>query len=195
MLFGGSHNRIVGMFADQFELEGSRWLYRRSQKGEAFAVSEDERSRFIDEFARRLRRFFWLWVAVILAMTCAGVGYTVANDLELEESWIWAGVALLAYPYWISWRRLWGAPQEVLQRRPALAPSRTWTEARRARLAKMSWGQLVIAVASVGLLIWTRSHEHNLLVGWDRLWLVLGAATALGAAWTAFDKWRLTSRR
>ena len=56
-------------FADQFEQDGSGFIYRRSQKGEAIRVSADERNRFIDDFNRNLRRGMWMmYIGVSLGL-------------------------------------------------------------------------------------------------------------------------------
>ena len=59
-MFGSSNfDRVEQLFADQFTSDAHGYVYRKSQKGAQFWVSEAERDDFIATFNRRLRYSTW----------------------------------------------------------------------------------------------------------------------------------------
>ena len=58
--------RPARLFAEQFERDGSGYLYRRSRKGAAIRVTADERDHFVNAFNDSLLIGVWI--------LCGGVG-------------------------------------------------------------------------------------------------------------------------
>lgn len=177
-------------FADQFEQDGSNFIYRRSQKGEAIRVSAEERTRFIDEFNRSLRRGMWM-MYIGLALTLGGaVLFSVLRGSDLSQAALFAGMAIVMVPYfaYVSW--VWGAPARELAGRTPIAVERSPGEVRRLRFQRITYGQLGIA-ALAGLAIpLFGSARQEVLSGWNRLWLAFGGGLVLFVAIQAFRKWR-----
>lgn len=71
-----------------------------------------------------------------------------------------------------------------------LGRPRTAAEVRQVRLAKITYGQMGLALVGAAALVYSRSLEADLLSGWNILWLVFGAAIVLAGAVQAYRKWR-----
>jgi tetratricopeptide (TPR) repeat protein len=183
-------DRLRQTFADQFEQDGTNLVYRRSQKGEAIRVSADERSKFIDEFDRNVRRAKWI-IYVGLTLVFGGiVGFSLLRGSNLSEIAIFVGIGLAMIPYFAYYRWAWAAPARELARRTPIAGARSPDEVRRLRFQRMTYGQLAgaafggLAIPFIGI------SRHDVFSGWNRLWLVFGGAIILLAAVQAFRKWR-----
>jgi hypothetical protein len=183
-------DRARQAFSDQFEQDGSSFIYRRSQKGEAIRVSDEERSKFINEHDRNLRRAKWIiYVGLILATTCA-IAFSLLTSSDLSEGAIAASVVIVMVPYIAYYRWAWGAPSRELEGRTPIAGERPSDEIRRLRLQRITYRQLATA-AGVGLAVpFFESTRQDIFSGWNRIWLILGAAIILLAAVQAFRKWR-----
>jgi len=177
-------------FADQFEQDGSSFIYRQSQKGEAITVSADERSRFIDEFDRNLRRGTWI-MYIGLALGLGGaVLFSVLRGSDLSQAAIFVGIGIVIAPYvaYNSW--VGRAPARELAGRTPIAGKFSPDEVRRMRFQRVTYGQLATA-ALAGLAIpFFGSAHQDVFSGWNRLWLVFGAALIAFVAIQAFRKWR-----
>ena len=68
----GTSDSVRQTLADQFEQDGTNFIYRRSRKGVAIRVSAEEYKKFIDKFGRDLRRTKWLmYICLILVISVA----------------------------------------------------------------------------------------------------------------------------
>jgi hypothetical protein len=61
------------LFEDQFESSGENYLYRHSMKGAPIHVTAEERQRFIDDYARRLRYSSRITIIGLLIVVSAAV--------------------------------------------------------------------------------------------------------------------------
>jgi hypothetical protein len=81
-------DRARQAFADQFEQDGSGFVYRRSQKGAAIRVSAEEHDRFIGEFNSNLRRANWI-IYVGLTLVLGGIiALSLLSGSDLSEATI-----------------------------------------------------------------------------------------------------------
>ena len=70
-------DNVRRMFADQFQVEDGRLVYRKSLKGPPIPVSEAERDGYIAQFRRGLGRVYWSFVGgIIVAATAGFIGTT-----------------------------------------------------------------------------------------------------------------------
>jgi tetratricopeptide (TPR) repeat protein len=183
-------DRARQAFADQFEQDGSGFVYRRSQKGEAIRVSAEEHDRFIGEFNSNLRRANWI-IYVGLTLVLGGIiALSLLSGSDLSEAAIFIGIGAVMIPYVAYYRWAWAAPARELAGRTPIAVERSPEEARRLQFQRVSYGQLAGA-AFAGLVIpFIGSSGDDVFSGWNRLWLVFGGALVLMAAVQAFRKWR-----
>ena len=88
----GTWDRVRQTFADQFEQDGTNFVYRRSQKGVAINVTAQERGKFIDKFGRDLRRAKWLIYGGLTITLGVAVGFTLLMGSDLSQIVIFIGV-------------------------------------------------------------------------------------------------------
>jgi tetratricopeptide (TPR) repeat protein len=182
--------RARQLFDDQFEENGNSFTYRKSQKGEAIRVSAEERTRFIDEFNRNLRRATW-GMYIGFAVVVGGILLlTLVEGADVSQAAIYAGIAVVVVPYLAYYYWAWGAPQRELAGRTPVAGERPPEEVRRLRFERMTYGQLASAGLGGLALPFIASSRHALFSGWNRLWFIFGGAMVALAAVQAFRKWR-----
>lgn len=182
--------RVRQTFADQFEQDGANFIYRRSQKGEAIRVSAEERSRFIEEFDRNVRRSKWI-IYVGLTLVLGGIiGFSLIRGTDFSQAATFIGIGLVMIPYFAFNQWAWAAPVRELGARTPIAGERSPDEVRRLRFQRMTYGQLAGAAFGGVVIPFIESSRQNVLFGWNRLWLVFGGALVLLAAVQAFRKWR-----
>jgi hypothetical protein len=178
-------------FADQFELNGDAYLYRRSQKGAPIRVSAEERQRFIDDYARRLRYSTWGIVGGLIVVIALSFWWTLSTASELPDAAMYAAigavaVACVGYAMWVQ-----GAPARELARRTPVGRERTREEMRRVLLARTTYRHLAALALTGAVLPLTLRSQRDLLHGWGRLWLGFSAIVIILVAATAFRKWRM----
>jgi tetratricopeptide (TPR) repeat protein len=185
-----SWGRVRQTFADQFEQDGANFIYRRSQKGEAIRVSAEERSKFIEEFDRNVRRAKWI-IYVGLTLVLGGIiGFSLLRGTDLSQGAIFIGIGLVMIPYFAFYRWAWAAPARELGGRTPIAGERPSDEVRRMRFRRVTYGQLASAAFGGVMIPFIGSSRQDVFSGWNRLWLVFGGALVLFAAVQAFRKWR-----
>ena len=182
------------VFADQFEPDGTGFLYRKSLRHAPIRVTEAERDSFIRTFTRRLRYAAWLilpgtilWI-LLLTLFVPDID-SVSGQIDM---WVWmgAGVGLTLAPFLLAYRWAWNAPSRELERRTPVGPRRTRQEMRRVMFARLTYAQLGSVVGVAFLLVLQVSSKSDGLHGWGILLLVLAAALVIGAGIQAFRKWR-----
>lgn len=186
----GTWDSVRQTFADQFEQDGTNFVYRRSQKGEALRVSAEERRKFIDEFDQDVRRSKWIIYAGLTVVFGGIIVFSLLRDVELSQASIFIGIGVVMIPYFVYFRWAWAAPARELAGRTPIAGERSPDEVRRLRFRRMTYGQL--AVSAVGGLVipFVGGRHQDIFSGWNRLWLIFGGAIVLLAAVQAFRKWR-----
>lgn len=186
----GSWDSVRQSFADQFEQDGSGFVYRRSQKGEAFRVSAEERTKFIEDFDRDLRRAQWM-IYIGIGLAVAGVVlFTIVSHSNFPQV---AGVVAMIFgmvPYLIYFRRAWAAPARALAGRTPIARELSRDEVHELKFRKITYGNLA-AAAFGGVVIafaGSKSLDFHSVSTW--LWAVPGVGLVLFAAVQAFRKWQ-----
>lgn len=185
-----SWDRVREMFAEQFEPHASNFVYRKSQKGQAISVSADDRSRFIYEFDRNLRRAQWILYCGLVLAFGGIIGFSLLKGSDLSQAAMFVGIGLATIPYFAYYRWAWGAPARELGNRTPIAGERSPDEVRRLRFQRMTYRQLAVAAFGGVIVPFIGSSGKDVLAGWNRLWLAFGGALVLFAAVQAFRKCR-----
>lgn len=190
-MFGHHAERVRKGFADQFDEENGRIVYRQSLRGAPIPVSAAERDAAIARFVQDWQRLTWGLLGVILLVVVLTIAVSIHEGWEPSPVVIGAPVVIVVIGFYMMTRRVWAAPARLFERRPALGVARSRREARRAALAKTSWRQLggsALAFVAVGA---SHAMHRDGLQGWNRLWLAVCAAGLALAGWRAIQKWRL----
>lgn len=185
-----SRDSVRQTFADQFEQDGTNFVYRRSQKGEALRVSAEERRKFIEEFDQNVRRAKWIIYAGLTVVFGGIIGFSLLRGFELSQAAIFIGIGVVMIPYFVYYRWTWADPARELAGRTPIAGERSPDEVRRLRFQRMTYGQLAGAAAGGLVIPFVGSRHQDVFSGWNRLWLIFGGAIVLLAAVQAFRKWR-----
>jgi len=193
MLFDSTLATTRESFAGQFQMLGSRLVYRRYQRGPAIPVSEAERDAAIEAFVRKATRLCW----AILAGTIFILILSVTVAVQISERWSYlaegCGLAFVVGVSVVGFRRAWTSSTKSFSGRTPIARELDHDEARRAILSKISWGQLSAGACVTCLVVGGAALKHDLFHGWYRLWLVGGAAFLMAFAFRAWQKWRWES--
>lgn len=187
---GDGWDHIRQTFGEQFEQAGSNFVYRRSQKGEAITVSAEERSKFVDEFDRDLRRSKWIIYGGPTLVLGGIIGFSLIKGSDLSQGAIFAGIGLVMIPYFAYFQWAWAAPARELAGRTPIAGERSPEEVRRLRFQRITYSQLAGAAFGGLAITFIGSSRQDVFSGWNRLWLVFGGALILFAGIQAFRKWR-----
>ena len=181
---------IEQSFTEQFEKDGSSFVYRRSQKGVAIRVSAAERTKFLDDFGQDLRRAKWICYAGLALVLGGLLGFSLFSHSDLSQITITAGIASVIVPYFVYFQRAWAGPGRELSRRTPIAGERSPEEVKRLRFARMKYNQLAAAAFGGAVLPFLGSAHEGVFSGWNKLWLVLGGGLIVLAAVQTFRKWR-----
>jgi hypothetical protein len=161
------------LFADQFKADGADFLYRKSSKGAAIRVSAAERDRFVADYKRHYRWFFWGMMVAMLALVF-GWAFLAANaDDAANTGMMIVGVFVLMVPFMAGLMWIWGAPARALQRRAAAAPALSAKEARDLHFSKISYGQLGLGLVLIPLLLLRAWDGPGSFDGWGMVWPLL----------------------
>lgn len=181
-------------FADQFEADGTGFLYRKYMKGPAIRVTEAERDEFISAFQRRLRYAVWATVPAMLLLIGALVLLVPDADSPESDTVIWAGLIAIVIPFLAASFWAWNAPARELARRTPAGEARTREEVEQIAFSQMTYGRLASAFGLALVLLWNALNRHDVLHGWDILWLGCSAALMIGVAIQVFRKWTYEHR-
>lgn len=185
-----SWGRVRQSFIDQFEPVGTDFLYRRSQKGEAYRVSSADRDRFVEQFDRHLGRAKWIIGIGLVLMTGVAVSLSMLQLTDPSQIAIFAGIGLVMIPYLAYFRWAWAEPARELADKVPVSGERPPEEVQRLKFQRLTYRQLASA-AFVGVVIpFAGGSRQDIFSGWNRLWLVFGGAIVLFAAAQAFRKWQ-----
>lgn len=189
-MFSNPHfDRVRQMFADQFEPDGSGFLYRKGMKGPAIRVSEAERDEFIAVFNKRLRYSMWSIVPATVILILLLVWLVPDVDSTAGHVAMWIGIAAILAPFMAGYYWAWTAPARDLVRRPQEGAALSEEEVRHLKFSKMTYGQLGFAVLAAVALVWKVSADTDVLHGWGMLWLIFAGLLIAGAGIQAFRKW------
>jgi Na+/melibiose symporter-like transporter len=190
-MFGNDHfERVRQLFTDQFEPDGTGFLYRKSLKRAPIRVTGAERDGFIGTFNRRLRYAAWSMVPATILLILLLALFVPDMDSAAGQVALWVGMGLILAPFLLVYYWAWNSPSRELERRTPVGRERTRKEVRQVMLARMTYGQLGLVVVVGFVLVLQESSRNDVLHGWGMLWLVFGAAMVIGAGVQAFRKWR-----
>jgi tetratricopeptide (TPR) repeat protein len=178
------------MFAEQFERNGTSYVYRKSQKGEAISVSADERKNFIGDFDANLRRAKWVLFLGMIAVVGVLTLLIWRTDGELSQLAIFAAMGGVLAPYLLFLHWAWGVPARALAGRTPVARELSAEGVRELRFRRQTYGQLATAALGGLAIPFIGSAHQDVFSGWGRLWLVFGVGLVTLAAVQAFRKWR-----
>jgi hypothetical protein len=191
-MFGNrQYERMRQLFDDQFERNGSGYLYRKGMRSAAVQVSADERDRFVAAFVRAQRRSTYALVAATVVVILLLALFVPSPNGRNSDVTTYSAVALLVGLFAVYWHWVWNAPARALTGRSQVGAGRTRAETRRVILSRMTWGQLILGYAAIAYGWWRVSAGHDVLSGWWRLWAAIGVCLVGLAAWQAFLKLRV----
>jgi hypothetical protein len=182
--------RVRQSFADQFEPEGTAFLYRKSMKGAPILVTEAERDRFISDFNRRQRRSMWAIPFATFAFIGLLTIFTHQAGEAAEQLVFWAGLTFLITGCTAPMLWAWNAPARELRLRSPAGEARSRREVRQLMFAKMTYGQLGVAAIGAVFMVLRVSAKNDVLHGWGRLWLVAAVGLIALAGVQAVRKWK-----
>ncbi|MEG3146619.1 hypothetical protein U1839_18360 [Sphingomonas sp. RT2P30] len=189
--------RVLDVFANQFEDDGKGgFFFRRNGVGPAVRVGAAERDRFVEDYRRGWRHITWLLVIGTLVISAISIGVVLALD---DASGIFIYVPLgvwmvtllagaLLYDH-----RLRMTPVRALAGRPSVGNARSRDEAYEVHFVKLRWSH-IFAPALGGLIaLASLTRDVDMMHGWGRLWLLLGALMVLIFLYVAVRKWQAAS--
>lgn len=186
----GSWGRVRQTFLDQFQPDGTGFLYRKSQTGEGYRLSSADRDRFVEQFDRHLGRAKWIIGIGLAVVVVAAGGLSMREDTDLSQVAIFAGIGMVMVPYLAYFRWAWAEPARELANRVPVAGERLPDEIQRLKFQRLTYGKLASAALGGLAIPFLGSSHQNVFSGWSRLWLAFGGAIVLLAAVQAFRKWQ-----
>jgi hypothetical protein len=158
-------------FAAQFAREGDAFLYRRSQKGPAIAVSVEERNGFVIAFDRWMD--IEMLVVLVGGIVAVMLAFVVFPLLAYPMVAITVGVAVILTAVLIGLKLAWDAPAKALAGRPVVAAALSRSEAHRLDIVTSTWSQIG-SQAAISSLFLIRYAGHPPMEPWATLWLAPG---------------------
>jgi len=193
----GSTALIRDQFANRFEPHGDGYVFRANLRAAGIPVSAADRDRFVAEFNRRLS--IWAYggtAGFVVLLTVALFAFFLLNpEGEIPEFVSFLLVAAFLPVFLVPFFWLWNAPARNLRNRLPVDQGRSKAEATQLAFAQLTWGRLGGALAMLAFGLWALSRSHNLLVGWNRLWLAGAAALLALIAVQAVRKWQAERKR
>ncbi len=186
----GAQDRLYQQFADRFEADGDGYIFRNNLQAAGMRTTTAERDQFVVEYKRSLRWLTWGSAALILPPL---LGVLVAASMMGINLPSWIGFLVSApvlAAFVISSRWIWNAPVRALRGRLPVTQERSKEDARRLAFRRMTLGQLGSAVLLEAIVFWRLAATHNLLAGWNWLWLAAAVAFLVLIAVQAVRKWR-----
>lgn len=194
-MFRNSHlDNARQLFSDQFEPDGSGFLYRKSRRGAPIRVSAVERADFLTAFNRRLRYASWSMVAASLVLLLL-VAWLVPDSEGMTFKYaIWFGLAAIIVPFLAIYYWAWSAPARDLERRPQVGVAKSKEEMRHLFLSEMTYGQLgFLAIAGI-IFAWSPFGKEDNSDNFGIFRLICGGVGVTIAVVQAFRKWRYDRR-
>ena len=178
-------------FAAQFERDAEGVIFRSRGKGPAIRISENERDSFTDAYDAHLKKLRWM--VYLLAIPPVAICIAVAIWLEIEPGSTWFSVMLFSAMALgtgvlvVINRRAFRAPERLLSHRIPIADKLSAAEARR--------NALHAAAAVLVFFYATEGPRSDFWVGWNKLWVIGGAAFVVLLVVQALRKWRVEGGR
>jgi hypothetical protein len=175
-------------FFHRFEPDGDDYLFRRKLTAPGYRVAAAERDRMVAQFNRRFTWLSLMGPILLLLVLAAATRVFGRYGAGWQKLAILATFAIWLGLYGVLFYRIWSAPVRAVRGQAPVDQGRSKMHAQRLALIRLTWGQLAGAAIAVPVMLLTVGAKVNLLVGWNRLWLVLAAALAAGIAVQAVQK-------
>lgn len=176
----------VASFSKQFTPVDGGYLIYPSRKSGGKLVTHDEYDRLFADWKRIAgTRGIWIAAAVVVLVISA---WTVALDLLSLPEWT-DTVFMNALIVMVVGRFVWAgfAPHRLVRGRPAIAPPRQASAARREARAAINWPVIVSASLICGAAFLNAVQETNRT--WDVwIWLIGSGALLIVYLWIAVQK-------
>ncbi len=183
-------DRIRKTFADQFEQDGPKIVFRKNLKGAPVEVSAEERDFLLLQFKRHI---VWLGVltAVLTVVVIVGIGIVTFNlNIDSSQPLAFLAVFVILAPVMAAGFWAWNAPDRLIAGRAAIGPARSSSEMKKLGMARLTWTNLAGA-AVIGLLLLLRVDRNQSLTSASNLiWISLSALLVLAAAIQSIRKHR-----
>jgi len=177
-------------FAAQFTPIDGGFLYYTSRKSGGRLITADEYQELLKLWRRRSNP----WGLAIATLVII-VGWAVASDAFALPEWsegLFIAVVVAALCSWIFWAAC--APRRLVRDRPAIAPARPFSEARRKARGALDWTLVSFVLLFSGAILMTKVIAPEYTFRWWA-WTV-GSSLALSAyLWIAVLKFRDRSRQ
>jgi hypothetical protein len=186
------HSQADEFFSNRFEPDGDGFLFRATLKAPGYKVSRAERDGFVADYHRRTQIGTWGGTVVfVLLIIAAFFALPSIFHVPADADYISVPVIGLFVPLFLVWHYwIWNAPVRALRSRAPTVEARSKEEARRLRFQRLTWARLGGALVVFALVFIRFTYGHNLLIGWYRLWLVLGSAFLILIAVQVYRKWK-----
>jgi hypothetical protein len=173
-LFYNSHlERIRKTFADQFEQDGNRIVYRKNLKGAPIEVSASEHEALVAQFDKRMKYLMALFMAFTVVMIVGAALLSFQINIEFSQPLAFGCGAIVLAPVLFSMFWAWNAPARLVAGRAPLGKERTVAEMHRIGFERLTWGRLG-AAAAIALVMLLRVDWHrDLLAGGNPFWLLI----------------------
>ncbi|MDE2356792.1 MAG: hypothetical protein KGL69_08565 [Alphaproteobacteria bacterium] len=165
--------QIKKTFADQFEQEGDRLVFRKNLRAAPVEVTPAERDFLVRQFGRHV---IWLGVltAALTVLVIVGICvFTFQTNTVFSEPQVFLAVAFIVAPVMAAGVWVWNAPGRVIAGRSSVGQARTSDEMKRLGMARMTWARLG-GVAFLGFATLLKIDWHSNLAARSNLgWLSL----------------------
>ena len=161
---------IKKTFADQFDQQGDRLVFRKNLKAAPVEVTPVERDFLVRQFDRHV---IWLGVltAALTVLVIVGIGvFTFQTNTVLSQPLAFLAVALILAPVMAAGVWVWNAPGRVIAGRSSVGQARTPDEMKRLGMARLTWARLggvaFLGFATLLKIDWHRGLAAGSNLGW-----------------------------
>lgn len=178
----------IGAFTKQFTPIEGGYLYYPSKKGGGKLVTADEYERLTESW-RKIAGPRGMWTIIGIVMLAIFVWTAISELLSLPDRSdpIIIAASVIGMSAWLLWASF--APRRLVRDRPAIAPPRPVSEARRQARALLSWRFIIFALLFSGVAFLGPFNSPDRGLGtWA--WLI-GSGAFFGLyIWIAIQKFR-----
>jgi TonB family protein len=181
--------QVWDIFAARFVPDGDgAYVFRARLTAPGYRFDAEARNRMVSDFGRRM---VWLtWGSAALVMLACIAWVAAADGREATPVVILLIVVLSGALFLLFYGLIWNAPLRELEGKVSIDQGHTREYARDVHLKQLTWPRLGLGAAMIPLMLLYVGRDANLLVGWNRLWLLAAAALACLLAVQAVRKLR-----
>jgi hypothetical protein len=184
-------------FLDQFEMDGSDWLFRYKMTGPAYRVTDREKDRLIAAYQRARRRYYW-WLAFMATICLMLIVGTLA--VPQFEPWLreivpdsimrYLSTILLTLTFGIQWTNealAFRLPLKALAKRTPVAPAWSREDQQRFALDRLPLA-IVVGTVTISFLVLLYFILERPSIGPISVALIVASVVAL--AWASVQGYR-----